>query len=60
MRDGRDIRTWMTGRFRDRLSETGVPVVECSGDRVTRLAIGRAAVVEISRWAFTAPIGAGA
>ncbi len=37
LRDGEHLRNWMTGRFREVLSTTGVPWLEVHGDRQARL-----------------------
>jgi HTH-type transcriptional regulator, transcriptional repressor of NAD biosynthesis genes len=38
LRDGEHLRAWMTGRFREVLAASGVPVVELHGPHETRLA----------------------
>jgi HTH-type transcriptional regulator, transcriptional repressor of NAD biosynthesis genes len=39
LRDGEHVRAWMTGRFRELLATTGVPVVELRGSPQERLAV---------------------
>jgi NadR type nicotinamide-nucleotide adenylyltransferase len=59
LRDGEDIREWMTGRFIERLDETGRRYVVLHGDRPTRLAAALAAVDALlaEGWGFAAPLG---
>ncbi|MFC0003179.1 AAA family ATPase [Micromonospora siamensis] len=38
LRDGEHLRAWMTGRFRQELAASGVPVVELAGSHPRRLA----------------------
>lgn len=44
LRDGEKIRSWMTGRLRERLAEVGVPTIELGGPHGDRLAAAVAAV----------------
>ena len=44
LRDGEKIRSWMTGRLRERLAEVGVPTLELGGAHGDRLAAAVAAV----------------
>ncbi|MFF3020138.1 AAA family ATPase [Streptomyces sp. NPDC057939] len=44
LRDGPQLRPWMTGRFREELTATGRPFLTLRGDRATRLATAVAAV----------------
>ncbi len=37
MRDGEDVRSWMTGRFRELLGNSGVPWLEVRGNRQQRV-----------------------
>jgi hypothetical protein len=48
----------MTGRFREVLAESGVPVVELTGDRAARLRTAAAAVDALLArgWRLAAPI----
>ena len=44
VRDGESIRAWMTGRFEERLRETGRRFVTLRGDRHQRMAKGLQAI----------------
>ncbi|MFC7758283.1 AAA family ATPase [Catellatospora bangladeshensis] len=59
LRDGEHLREWMTGRFREVLAASGVPVVELNGSHGARL---RMAVEACDRllsagWGLAAPLG---
>jgi NadR type nicotinamide-nucleotide adenylyltransferase len=59
LRDGEDIRDQMTARFRERLRDLGVPVVELAGPPEVRLAAALAAVDGLLArgWEFAPPLG---
>ncbi|OIJ69771.1 AAA family ATPase [Streptomyces mangrovisoli] len=59
LRDGEELRPWMTERFRKVLADRGVPWQEVRGDRATRL---RRALEAVDRmlergWQLAAPLG---
>ncbi|MGW1468751.1 AAA family ATPase [Streptomyces sp. NPDC002308] len=58
LRDGEELRPWMTGRFRAELTRTGRPFVEIAGTREQRLATAVAAVDQLlaSGWHFNPPL----
>jgi nicotinamide riboside kinase len=58
IRDGEHVRAWMTGRFADRLDETGRRWVRLTGSLEQRLADALAAVDELvtSAWDFAPPL----
>jgi NadR type nicotinamide-nucleotide adenylyltransferase len=58
LRDGLHLRSWMTGRFREILADSGVPVVELSGSRPARRAAAIAAVDRLLArgWQLADPI----
>jgi HTH-type transcriptional regulator, transcriptional repressor of NAD biosynthesis genes len=58
LRDGEQIREWMSGRFREVLAATGVPVVTLTGPHDERLARAVVAVdaVLAAGWDFQDPI----
>ncbi|MFR9778475.1 AAA family ATPase [Micromonospora sp. MS34] len=58
LRDGEQLRAWMTGRFRAELAGCGVPVVELRGPHEARLAIAVAACDALlaAGWAFADPV----
>ncbi len=58
LRDGEQVRAWMTNRFRQVLATTGVPVVELSGPHPARLERAVRAVDRLlaAGWALTEPI----
>jgi HTH-type transcriptional regulator, transcriptional repressor of NAD biosynthesis genes len=58
LRDGAHLRTWMTSRFRDKLAEIGVPVVELVGPHEERLATAAAAIDQMfaQGWSFAMPL----
>lgn len=59
LRDGEHIREWMTGRLREVLAESGVPVREVTGPPAARLAAAESAVDALfeAGWALAAPLG---
>lgn len=59
LRDGEKIRAWMTGRFAQRLDETGRRFVWIRGDRDQRLQRCLAAVDQLisEGWKLAAPLG---
>ncbi|MFK3985095.1 AAA family ATPase [Micromonospora sp. NPDC050397] len=59
LRDGEHLRGWMTGRFREVLRDSGVPVRELSGPPEVRLAAARAACADLlaNGWALKPPLG---
>ncbi len=59
LRDGENIRAWMSARFRELVAAGGVPFVILRGPHEQRLAAAITAVDElIARgWAFAAPLG---
>ncbi|WP_329032528.1 AAA family ATPase [Streptomyces sp. NBC_01725] len=58
LRDGEELRPWMTGRFRDELTRTGRPFVALDGPREKRLTDAVAAVDALldQGWYFAAPL----
>ncbi|MFD6280736.1 AAA family ATPase [Streptomyces sp. NPDC060209] len=58
LRDGEELRPWMTDRFRAELTRTGRRFIEVTGSRSERLDTAVAAVDEIlaAGWNFTAPL----
>ena len=58
VRDGEDIRAWMTGRFEDRLRETGRRFVTLRGDRHQRMAQGLKAIDALldEGWSMADPL----
>lgn len=58
LRDGEELRPWMTDRFRAELTRTGRRFVEITGTREQRLATAVAAVDELlaSGWHFNPPL----
>ncbi|MFD3487733.1 AAA family ATPase [Streptomyces sp. NPDC058665] len=58
LRDGEELRPWMTGRFRDELTRTGRTFVALEGSRESRLAEAVAAVDALlgQGWYFAAPL----
>lgn len=58
LRDGPQLRPWMTRRFREELERTGQRFLVVSGDRETRLATAVAAVDELlgEGWHFADPL----
>lgn len=58
LRDGEELRPWMTDRFRAELTRTGRRFVEIAGSRAERLERAVAAVDELlaAGWNFTAPL----
>ncbi|MFJ8751310.1 AAA family ATPase [Streptomyces sp. NPDC102441] len=58
LRDGEELRPWMTDRFRTELTRTGRPFIEVTGSRGERLDAAVAAVDELltAGWHFTAPL----
>ncbi|GHJ44861.1 transcriptional regulator NadR [Catellatospora sp. TT07R-123] len=59
LRDGEHLRSWMTGRFRELLVESGVPVVELAGPHERRLEVAVAACENVldTGWVLTNPLG---
>ncbi|MGW4467780.1 AAA family ATPase [Micromonospora sp. NPDC004704] len=58
LRDGEHLRAWMTGRFREVLRDTGVPVRELTGPPEVRLATARSACVDLvaGGWRLAPPL----
>ncbi|MFJ9623344.1 AAA family ATPase [Streptomyces sp. NPDC101181] len=58
LRDGPELRPWMTDRFRAELTRTGRPFIEMTGPPRTRLAAAVTAVDELlaTGWDFAAPL----
>ncbi|WP_069744575.1 AAA family ATPase [Streptomyces sp. EN23] len=58
LRDGEELRPWMTDRFRAELTRTGRRFIEMTGPPETRLAAAVAAVDELLThgWEFAAPL----
>jgi HTH-type transcriptional regulator, transcriptional repressor of NAD biosynthesis genes len=58
LRDGEELRPWMTGRFRAELARTGREFIEVTGSHRERLGTAVAAVDELlaTGWYFTAPL----
>lgn len=58
LRDGEELRPWMTDRFRAELTRTGRRYIELTGPHRTRLETAVAAVDELlaGAWQFTAPL----
>ncbi|MFF9686865.1 AAA family ATPase [Streptomyces sp. NPDC014623] len=58
LRDGEELRPWMTDRFRAELTRTGREFIEVTGTRSERLGTAVAAVDELlaAGWHFTAPL----
>ncbi|MCX4968492.1 AAA family ATPase [Streptomyces sp. NBC_00654] len=58
LRDGEELRPWMTDRFRSELTRTGREFIEVTGPRGTRLETAVAAVdaVLAAGWNFAAPL----
>ncbi|NED14464.1 AAA family ATPase [Streptomyces sp. SID9124] len=58
LRDGEELRPWMTDRFRAELTRTGRPFIELTGSRETRLARAVEAVDALlaEGWDFAAPL----
>lgn len=59
LRDGEQLRPWMTDRFREVLEKSGTRWIEVRGDRASRLEQASAAVdEELGRgWELAAPLG---
>ncbi|MEU8002660.1 AAA family ATPase [Catellatospora sp. NPDC049111] len=59
LRDGEHLRCWMTGRFREVLAGSGVPVVELSGshEQRSRAAVKACEQVLSAGWRLAAPLG---
>ena len=59
LRDGEELRPWMTGRFRKVLADQDVPWTELRGDRATRLAAALEQVdLLLARgWGLADPLG---
>lgn len=59
LRDGEQLRPWMTQRFREVLRQAGARWIELRGDRASRLELALAAVdEELARgWDLAAPLG---
>jgi HTH-type transcriptional repressor of NAD biosynthesis genes len=59
LRDGEHLRPWMTERFREVLSQSGVRWIEARGDRASRLEQALSAVdgVLAQGWDLAAPLG---
>ncbi|MGI5144365.1 AAA family ATPase [Streptomyces sp. CA-106110] len=59
LRDGEELRPWMTERFRKVLSGRGVPWQEVRGDRSTRLRLALEAVARLLEegWRLAVPLG---
>ncbi|MFE0462235.1 AAA family ATPase [Kitasatospora sp. NPDC058965] len=59
LRDGEQLRPWMTSRFREVLAKAGVPWRELTGDRAARLAAALTAVDELlsAGWDLADPFG---
>ncbi|MFG1885153.1 AAA family ATPase [Micromonospora sp. NPDC049102] len=60
LRDGEHLRAWMTGRFRDELAASGVPVMELTGPHAERLtrAVQVCDALLAAGWSFAEPITA--
>jgi NadR type nicotinamide-nucleotide adenylyltransferase len=60
MRDGEHLRPWMTGRFVERLEETGRPWIALRGSRSERLAHALEAIDRLVArgWSFSRPLTA--
>lgn len=60
LRDGEQIRSWMTGRFRDELAACGVPHVELTGCYAERLraAVRACDALLAQGWEFAPPLSA--
>lgn len=58
LRDGEHLRAWMTGRFREVLHASGVPVRELTGPPEVRLAAARAACADLLAhgWPLAPPL----
>ncbi|MEU0103075.1 AAA family ATPase [Streptomyces sp. NPDC006267] len=58
LRDGEELRPWMTDRFRAGLTRTGRPFIELTGPPEARLATATAAVDALlaTGWDFAAPL----
>jgi NadR type nicotinamide-nucleotide adenylyltransferase len=58
LRDGEHLRAWMTGRFREVLRDSGVPVRELTGPPDVRLAAARAACADLLArgWPLAPPL----
>ncbi|MFI8438770.1 AAA family ATPase [Streptomyces sp. NPDC079020] len=58
LRDGEELRPWMTDRFRSELTRTGREFIEVTGPRETRLETAVAAVDALlaAGWNFAAPL----
>ncbi|MEE1769232.1 AAA family ATPase [Streptomyces sp. JV185] len=58
LRDGEELRPWMTDRFRAELTRTGRPFIELTGSHEERLATAVAAVDALlaDSWKFAAPL----
>ncbi|MEU2251070.1 AAA family ATPase [Streptomyces sp. NPDC019224] len=58
LRDGEELRPWMTDRFRAELTRTGRPFIELTGSREARLARAVEAVDALlaEGWDFAAPL----
>ncbi|WP_328679521.1 AAA family ATPase [Streptomyces sp. NBC_00322] len=58
LRDGEELRPWMTGRFRDELTRTGRPFITLTGPHEERLATAVAAVDALidEGWDLAAPL----
>ncbi|HEY9441165.1 MAG TPA: AAA family ATPase [Streptomyces sp.] len=58
LRDGEELRPWMTDRFRAELTRTARPFIELTGPHRARLEAAVAAVDELlaTGWHFTAPL----
>jgi NadR type nicotinamide-nucleotide adenylyltransferase len=59
LRDGEHLRPWMTERFREVLTASGVPWLEVRGDRPTRVARGLRAIDQLlaDGWGLADPLG---
>ncbi|MFI6761576.1 hypothetical protein ACIBF5_20800 [Micromonospora sp. NPDC050417] len=59
LRGGEHLRGWMTGRFREVLGESGVPVRELTGPPEVRLAAALRACDEVlaGGWPLAPPLG---
>jgi NadR type nicotinamide-nucleotide adenylyltransferase len=59
LRDGEDIREWMSQRFAERLAEQAAPTLTVTGPHETRLAVAVAAVDRLlaAGWELSDPLG---
>ncbi|MFC6020192.1 AAA family ATPase [Plantactinospora solaniradicis] len=62
LRDGEHLREWMTGRFREVLADSGVPVIELTGPHPERLraAVRACDALLAAGWSLSAPMSPGA